>query len=70
MIRNIYSRGGGRWCTSTTVNNMNPQDQHALYHYSRLKKLTGKYRDLERKYTLLKTIYIRIKKKEMGKIKY
>ena len=65
MIRIICSGGGARWRTTTTVNTMSPQDQHVLYYYSRLKKLRGKYRNLERKYMVLKTIYIRIKQKEM-----
>ena len=52
---------------ATTVNAHNAD---ALYEvtkqlYSRLKKLRGKYRDLERKHILLKSIYARVKHDEM-----
>ena len=48
----------------------NALDTEALYEitkqlYSRLKKLRGKYRDLERKHILLKSIYARVKHEEM-----
>ena len=54
----------------TAHNSVNAHNTDALYEhakqlYSRLKKLRGKYRDLERKHMVLKSIYIRVKHEEM-----